>query len=258
VDLELGDRVALISGASRGIGRAIASSLAREGCRVAICARDADTLAAAAKEMRTDGAQVLEFPADLTEQDAAGRFVERSLEEFRRIDVVVNNVGGNRRKPFVETTDQDWRELIDLNFGSHVRLSRAAVATMERQGNGVILFVSSIFGREAGGPDLSIYNATKAALISLAKILSLELAPHGIRVNSLAPGSILFEGGSWDRRQKADPQDIAAFVERNLPLGRFGRLEEVADVATFLASDRASLITGACITVDGGQSRSLI
>jgi 3-oxoacyl-[acyl-carrier protein] reductase len=122
----------------------------------------------------------------------------------------------------------------------------------------VVIFISSIFGREAGGKGLSLYNTTKAALISLAKILSLEEAPHGIRVLSVAPGSIRFPGGSWDRRAQEDPEGIAQFVAQNLPYGRFGTVEEVASVVTFLASPRASLITGACIPVDGGQSRSLI
>ena len=129
---------------------------------------------------------------------------------------------------------------------------------MKEQGQGVILFNASIFGREAGGPELTIYNTTKAGMISLAKIMALDLAPHGIRVNSIAPGSILFPGGSWHKRREADPEGIARFVERNLPLGRFGNLDEVADFVAFMVSERASLLTGSCVNVDGGQSRSLI
>ncbi|MEM6647757.1 MAG: SDR family oxidoreductase, partial [Bacteroidota bacterium] len=125
-------------------------------------------------------------------------------------------------------------------------------------GSGSIVFISSIFGREAGGPGLSIYNTTKTALISAAKIMALELAPDGIRVNSVAPGSIRFPGGSWDRRVNEQPEKMKAFIAQNLPLGRFGKATEVADVVTFLASKRASLITGACLTVDGSQSNSLI
>jgi 3-oxoacyl-[acyl-carrier protein] reductase len=127
---------------------------------------------------------------------------------------------------------------------------------MRRRGGGVIIMITSIYGRESGGR--MVYNAVKAAEISLAKSLAQQLAPDGIRVNSVAPGSILFPGGSWYQRQQADPEGIADFVRRELPFGRFGRAEEVGDVVAFVASARASWISGACITVDGCQSRSLI
>ena len=127
---------------------------------------------------------------------------------------------------------------------------------MQASERGCVINIASIYGREWGGP--MTYNAAKAAMISLSKEMARELAPHGIRVNSVAPGSILFPGGSWDRRRKEDPEGIAAFVQRELPAGRFGTAEEVADVVVFLASDRANWISGACINVDGCQSRSLI
>ncbi|MFW5955416.1 MAG: SDR family NAD(P)-dependent oxidoreductase, partial [Rhodothermales bacterium] len=171
---------------------------------------------------------------------------------------LVNNAGGNRRKPFVETTDEDWDAVTELNVSGHLRASRTAIPYMKQAGGGAIIFVSSIFGREAGGPGLSIYNTTKSAVISAAKIMAVELARDGIRVNSVAPGSIRFPGGSWDRRVKEDPEGMAEFVATNIPLGRFGRSDEVADLVVYLASERASLITGACINIDGGQSRSLI
>ncbi|CAI8013632.1 Dehydrogenase/reductase SDR family member 4 [Geodia barretti] len=135
---------------------------------------------------------------------------------------------------------------------------RGAIPMMRERGGGAIVFVSSVFGREKGGPGLSIYNTTKSALISAAGIMALELAKDGIRVNCVAPGSIRFEGGSWDKRVKADPDGMRAFVQANLPLGRFGRAGEVGDVVAFLASERASLITGACIAVDGAQGKSLV
>jgi 3-oxoacyl-[acyl-carrier protein] reductase len=225
---------------------------------VAICARGAESLETVAKEIRALGGEALAVPLDVTEASAAREVVETAVQRLGRLDILVNNVGGNRRKPFAETEDEDWDEIFSLNFTSHARFSREAIPHMRRQKKGVILFIASIFGREAGGRGLSIYNTTKSALISLAKIMALELADEGIRVNSIAPGSIRFPGGSWDRRCREDPEGMAEFIRQNLPLGRFGSAEELADVVAFVASPRASLVTGACLTVDGGQSHSLI
>lgn len=258
MDLGLSGKVALVSGASRGIGRGIALALAREGCDVALVARGAAELAAARDEVAALGVRALAISDDVAAPGGAERIAAAAAEGLGAVDVLVNNVGGNRRKPFLDTTDEDWTELLDLNLQAHVRLTRAIAPGMRDRRRGAIVFVSSVFGREAGGPGLSIYNTTKSALISLAKILALELAPHGVRVNSVAPGSIRFPGGSWDKRALADPEGIAKFVERELPLGRFGTVEEVADVVAFLCSERAGLVTGACVAVDGSQGRSLI
>ena len=258
MDLGLNDKVAIVTGASRGLGKGIALALAAEGCRIVTCARGEDALKAAATEIEAHGVDVQALPLDLTEAGTPQRLVDAALERFGRVDVLVNNIGGNRRKPFAETTDEDWDAVLDLNLKAHIRCSRAVIPAMRANGGGAILFVSSIFGREAGGAGLSIYNTTKSALISVAKIMALELAADGIRVNSIAPGSIRFPGGSWDRRVKADPEGMKAFVTQNLPIGRFGTAEEIGDVAAFLVSERASLVTGACLNVDGGQSRSLI
>lgn len=258
MDLGLSGKTAIVTGSSRGIGKAIALGLAEEGVNLVLCARGEEDLAAAAREVESEGVEAEAVVLDAAEPSAGDRLVEAALSRFERLDIVVNNVGGNRRGEFDELADDDWTELLELNFLSHVRTARAAVPVMKRQGSGAILFISSIFGREAGGPGLSPYNATKSALISLAKIMALELAPHGIRVNSVAPGSIRHPGGSWDRRVREDPEGMRRFVAENLPIGRFGSAEEVADVVTFLASERASLVVGACVNVDGGQSRSLI
>ena len=258
MDLKLGGKVAIVTGASRGIGKAIATSLASEGCNLLICARGEDVLKDTAEELRSKGVGVKAMALDVTKPNAGNVLAMSAKEEFGRIDVLVGNVGGNRRKPLVETTDEDWDDILQLNLMSHIRCSREVVPVMKENDGGSIVFISSIFGREAGGAGLSIYNTTKSALISMAKIMAIELASEGVRVNTVAPGSIRFPGGSWDRRVKSDPEGMKVFVEQNLPLGRFGKADEVADVVTFLASERASLITGACITVDGSQSHSLI
>jgi len=258
MELGLKNKIAIVTGGSRGIGKGIAESLLTEGCQAIICARNSDQLQQAAQDLSGISEEVLPVTADITRPEDVDNLINTTIKKFGRIDILVNNAGGNRRKPFDETTDKDWQEILDLNLHAHIRVSRGVIPQMKKQKSGVIIFISSIFGRESGGATLAIYNTTKSAVISLAKIMAVELAPFGIRVNSVAPGSIRFPGGSWDERAKKDPQGIAEFVKKEMPLGRFGTVEEVASVVTFLVSEKASLVTGACINVDGGQSRSLI
>ena len=258
MDLGLDNKIAIVTGASRGIGKGIALGLAQEGCNVAICARGEDDLEEAAEEIRDTGAEVLALPMDMTEAGEPERLVRETAERFGRVDIYVGNVGGNRRGDFEDLSDEDWEFILDLNLKSHIRTSRAAIPHMREAGGGSICYITSIFGREVGGAGLSAYNTTKSALISMSKIMAQELTPEGIRVNSVAPGSIRFPGGSWDRRVKEQPEAMKEFIAENLPIGRFGRVEEVADTVAFLVSERASLITGACLNVDGGQSHSLI
>ncbi len=158
------------------------------------------------------------------------------------------------RADFDATDDADLQAVLDRNLFPALRVSRAALPHLRARGGGVIVMIASVYGRESGGGPS--YNVAKAAEISLAKAMARDLAKDRIRVLSVAPGSIQFPGSGWDRRQKADPDGIAAFVARDIPLGRFGRPEEIADVVAFLCSPRAGWITGACIPVDGGQSRA--
>ena len=258
MDLQLSGKVAIVTGSSKGLGFASAKALAAEGCRVCICARGTDALQQAAAELRKVAAadSVLAVSADLATKEGAEKVVDATIRQFGAIDILVNNVGAAKGAEIVDTPDEVWQEAFDQTLYPAIRMSRLVVPHMKKQGSGSIVMIASIWGRESGGR--MTYNAVKAAEISLAKSMAQQLAKDGIRVNSVAPGSILFPGGSWDKRQQADPAGIAEFVRRELPFGRFGRADEVGAAVAFLASPRASWISGSSLPVDGCQSRSLI
>jgi len=259
MDLALTDRIAIVTGSSRGLGLASARALVAEGCRVCICARGADRLAEAALEVEASARKpqmVLAVQADVSTAAGVELVMARTEETFGGLDILVNNVGRAAGTDLLGTSDAEWQAAFDETLFPAIRASRLAVPLMRARGGGVVLLIASIWGRESGGR--MTYNAVKAAEISLGKAMAQQLAPMNIRVNSIAPGSILFPGGSWERRQGADPKGIAEFVERELSFGRFGRAEEVGNVVAFLASPRASWVSGASITVDGCQSRSNI
>ncbi len=253
MDLQLAGKAALVTGASRGIGKAIALALAAEGAHVALVARSSELLRHAAADARRWGGRSLAIEGDVTNPADLERMVAHTADELGGIDVLVACAGGARHLPAVAATDADWYDGIDRNLLHVARLARLAYPHL-RRGPGRMIVVASIWGREAGGS--VIYNAVKAAEISLASMLAREWAADGIGVVALCPGSILVPGGSWDRRQREDPAGIAAFVRHEIPMGRFGTPEEVADVAVFLASPRARWVTGTSVVVDGGQSRA--
>ncbi len=258
MDLGLQDKVALVTGSSRGLGLASAKALAAEGARVMLTARGAEQLARALEEVvalsSTDAVRTT--VADLATAAGVEHAVAATVDAFGRLDILVNNVGLGRGAGLLDTNDAEWSEAFDQTLYPSIRASRLAVPHMRKKGGGVIIFITSIWGRESGGR--MTYNAVKAAETSLAKSLAQQLARDNIRVVSVAPGSILFPGGSWHKRQQADPAGIDEFVRRDLPFGRFGRAEEVGDVVAFLASPRASWVSGASIVVDGCQSKSNI
>jgi len=253
MDLGLSGKVALVTGSSRGIGLGIARSLAAEGANVMLTARGEERLNASVAELGALGT-VAGLVVDVTAADGAQAAVDAAVERFGGLDIVVNNVGGSGARSLAETDDVELRRLVEINLGSGYSVSRAALPFL-RDGGGVICFVASIWGRESGGA--VGYNVAKGAVVNLASSMARELAADGVRVFSVAPGCIRHPGGSWDRRVLEDPEGMAAFVEREIPWNRFGTAEEVGDVVAFLCSPRASWVVGACLPLDGGQSRSL-
>ena len=243
MNLGLDGKAVLVAGASRGIGRAIALAFQREGARVAAVARNAAGL-------EPFDAKIV---ADVSTAAGAQAAVDETVAALGGIDIVIANVGKSFARDAAQMDDDDLAKSLDLNLWTAARVAQRAMPHLEKS-RGSVTMISSIWGREAGGAPG--YNVAKAAVIALAKALARDYGKLGVRVNSVAPGSILFPGGGWERRQQSDPAGIAAMIARDLPFGRFGTVEEVADSVVFVASPRASWISGACIVVDGGQSHA--
>ena len=253
MDLELAGKAALVTGGSRGIGRAIARRLAAEGCQVAICGRNADTLEATVAELRQSGATAHGVVADVTAPGEVERFVDESSAALGGVDVLVANVGGTAGGSLLESTPEDWAQTFNLNLFHAVRAIRAVVPHFEARGGGSVVTIASVSGTKPG--PRAQYGAAKAGEIFLAGALAWELAPKRVRVNTVSPGSIMFPGGGWERFRAQNPERFAEFERREFPWGRLGTAEEVADAVTFVLSERASWVNGANIAVDGAQGR---
>ena len=253
MDLGLAGRRALVTGGTRGLGRAIVERLVEEGCAVALCARTPEVVQQSLADLRAAGATVHGAAVDVTDEAALQAFVEQSAQALGGLDLLVANAGGAAGGPsLADVSAQDWRETLDLNVVHAAVAVRAALPALTASDAASVVVISSVSGTKP--QPRPQYAAAKAAEIALAASLARELGPQGIRVNTLSPGSVLFEGGSWARRRDGDPEAFAAFVDREFPLGRLGTPQEVADVAAFLLSPRASWVSGTDVVVDGAQN----
>lgn len=250
MDLGLRGKAAVVTGASKGIGRAIALRLAEEGAGVAICARGEPALRETEAELRSRSVPVYAALCDVANAEALDGFLDAARDKLGRVDILVNNPSG---LSFVDDPAA-WQSTLNVDVMAAVRASWKVVPWMAATGGGSIVHISSIAGLEALGFPPA-YCAAKAALVSHSKSLAVALAPQKIRVNTVAPGSIEFPGGLWEQAKHGNP-DFYGAVLKGIPMGRMGTPEEVADVVGYLVSERASWVTGVCLAVDGGQHKA--
>jgi 3-oxoacyl-[acyl-carrier protein] reductase len=262
VNLGLENRVALVCGASRGLGRAVADELAAEGASVAICARNPETLAAAAAEIEAaSGAAVLAVPADLAVAGEPARVVEECQERYGRLDILVTNTGGPPAGTHDTLSPEDWAQATALLLVSTVELARSALPGMKARGWGRILGVTSVAAKQPVA-NLMLSNSLRAGVTGFASTLAREVAKDGITVNTILPGYTSTERVTELNRANAaregvEPEEIQARLEADIPMGRLAEPEEFAALATFLVSERAGYITGGAFAVDGGWLRGL-
>lgn len=265
MDLGIKGKFALVTGGSHGIGRSIALALAEEGCNVAICARNspragyAGGIEETVAELKTKGVLSIGISADVLVPEDIKKVTEAVIEAWGTIHILVNNVGGGGswgRSVVEETEEQVWLDVYNKNALASVRFTMWAIPYMRKQKWGRVVTITSRYGREGGGRPW--FNMAKAAQMGLMKTLALnyDLARDGITFNTVAPGGVMIPGTVWQLEKGKDPAGFEKMVDQQFPLGRLGTPEEVASVVAFACSEQASLLTGAAIPVDGGESRS--
>ena len=264
MDLGLKGKVALVTGASKGIGQAIAEEFAKEGAHVSICARGQQDLVTTAEELRQYGVSVVATPADVTKADDVQQVIDTTIKQCGHIDILVNNAGGGWLGHTVNTPDEQWRYILDLNLQSAVRFTRGVTPFMRQQGGGRIINISTCYARTVFAPGMVDYGAAKAGLLAFSRTMAMELAPDHILVNAVCPGFIhsplhdSLADSAMAVMGFGNREEARQFLQQFLLLKRIGQPEEVAAVVVFLASARASYITGSIYDVDGGYAKSII
>jgi 3-oxoacyl-[acyl-carrier protein] reductase len=258
VDLNLGNKVVLVGGSTRGIGLATARAFLAEGSRTVITGRDPDTLSRARTSLESEfgPTNVLASAGDLRDPEATRALLESVHDQWGRLDCFVANAGTGSGPTGWDIRESDWDRIFEDNFATTYRMIQQVLPAMTAARQGSIVIVASIVGRESTSAPLP-YAAAKAALVNYSKNLARQLGPLNVRVNCVAPGNVLFPGGSWERHLAERRDEVLSLIESEVPLRRFGRPEEIADLIVFLASERAAFITGSCVVADGGQTRSL-
>jgi len=256
MDLGLAGKVVFVAGSSRGIGLGIAGAFLDEGAKVVLTGRCPEALQEASSRLSKHYPDcVAAFAGDLSSpaviQDAHREVTAR----WGGVDVLVCNVGSGTGRGGWQLTTADWASIFEVNLWTTIRLVDVFLPAMFQAKSGAILFISSIAGLESLGAPLP-YGAAKAALEKYSKDLARQVAPQGIRVNTVAPGNILFDGGTWQRKLDGDPAGVTSMIAHEVPLARFGEPEDIGAATAFLASRRAAFITGACLVADGGQTRA--
>ena len=258
MDLYLSEKVVLVAGSTRGIGLATARAFLSEGCRTVITGRDERRLTGIRTELEAEFGteRVLAFARDLSQIANIRNTLADIRQTWGRLDCLVANIGSGRGPVGWELNETEWFNLFELNLWASLRLATEALPEMVNSGQGSVVLIASIVGKESTPAPLP-YSAAKAALINFSKNLSRQTGQHNVRVNCVVPGNVLFPGGSWENHLKERNEEVLSYIHSEVPLRRFGRPEEIADLIVFLSSDRASYITGTCVVADGGQTRSI-